>query len=72
MVTDEHKAKKVKIRKLATNKEDTMKTLFSDEKLFDIDGTQNDRICAEADIKDGIRQLRKFPLKGYGLAWSVF
>ena len=44
-------------------KEDTMKILFSDEKLFDIDGTynsQNDRICAEADIKGGIMQIRKF------------
>ena len=47
-------------------KEDTMKTLFSDEKLFDIDGiynSQNDRICAEADIKGGIRQIRKFSHK---------
>ena len=46
-----------------SGKEDTMKILFSDEKLFDIDGiynTQNDRICAEADIKGGIRQIRKF------------
>ena len=43
-----------------------MKILFSDEKLFDIDGiynSQNDRIPAEADVKDGIREIRKFPLK---------
>ena len=47
-----------------------MKILFSDEKLFDIDriyNSQNDRIWAvsraETDIKDGIRQIRKFPQK---------
>ena len=44
-----------------------MKILFSDEKLFDIDeiyNSQNDRIwavnCVEANIKVGIRQIRKF------------
>ena len=73
MLTDEHKAKKIKIHKLATNKfreEDMMKILFSDEKLFDIDGvynSQNDRIWsvnrAEADIKSGIRQIRRFQQK---------
>ena len=34
--------------------------------MFDIDGiynSQNDRICAEADIKGGTRQIRKFPQK---------
>ena len=48
-------------------KEDTMKVLFSDEKLFDVEGiynSQNDRIwaisCSEAYIKDGIRQICKF------------
>ena len=47
-----------------------MKIPFSDEKLFDIDGTyhsQNNRIWAvnraEADIKGGIRQIRKFSQK---------
>ena len=47
-----------------------MKILFSDEKLFDIDGiynSQNDRICAEVDIKGGIRQICKFPQKV--MAW---
>ena len=47
-------------------KENTMKILFSDEKLFDIDGiydSQNDRICAETDIKGDIRQIRKFQQK---------
>ena len=57
---------------LRTNfrKEDTMKILFSDEKLFDIDGiynSKNHRIWAvnrlEADIKGGIKQIRKFRQK---------
>ena len=45
-----------------------MKILFSDKKVFDIDGidnSQNDRIWAvnrsAVDIKGGIRQKRKFP-----------
>ena len=41
-----------------------MKIPFSDEKLFDIEGiyhSQNDRIYAQANIKGGIRQIRKFP-----------
>ena len=47
-----------------------MKILFSDEKLFDIDGvynSQNDRVWAvsrgEADKQGGIKQARKFPEK---------
>ena len=47
-----------------------MKIIFSDEKMFDIDGiynAQNDRICAvdraEADKKVGTKQIRKFPQK---------
>ena len=66
MLTCEHKAKRLKFANwVRTNfrKEDTMKILFSDEKLFDIDeiyNSQNDRICAEADIKGGIRQIGKF------------
>ena len=50
MLTDEHKAKRLKFANwLRTNfrKSDTMKILFSDEKLFDIDriyNSQNDRI----------------------------
>ena len=47
-----------------------MKILFSDKKLFNIDGiynSQNDRVCAvnraEADIKACIRQIYKFPQK---------
>ena len=50
MPVDEHKAKRLKfVNSLRTNfgKEDTMKILFLDEKLFDIEGiynSQNDRI----------------------------
>lgn len=66
LITDEHKAKRLKfVNWVRTNfrKEDTMKIVFSDEKMFDIDGvynSQNDRIWAanrsEANIKGGIRQ----------------
>ena len=52
-------------------KEKTVKILFSDEKLFDIDGihnSQNERMWAvdrsNADKKEGgIKQKRKFPQK---------
>jgi transposase len=51
-------------------KEDTLRILFSDEKLFDLDGvysSQNDRVWAasrtEADEKGGKKQKRKFPQK---------
>ena len=64
MPTDEHKAKRLKFENwVRTNfrKKHTMKILFVDETLFDIDGiynSQNDRIwavnCVEADIKGGI------------------
>ena len=47
-----------------------MRSLFSDEKFFDIDGvynSQNDRVWvvdrADADEKGGIQQRRKFPQK---------
>jgi transposase len=73
LLTDEHKEKRMKFANwVRTNfrKEDTMKILFSDEKMFDIDGAYNcryDRIWtvnrAEADIKGGIRRKRKFPQK---------
>jgi len=73
LLTDEHKEKRIQFANwIRTNfrKEDTMKILFSDEKMFDIDGvynSQNDRIWAvnrsEADINGGIRQKRKFPQK---------
>mgnify|MGYP002380159210 CR=1 FL=1 len=70
LLTDEHKEKRIQFANwIRTNfrKEDTMKILFSDEKMFDIDGvynSQNDRIwsanCSEVDAKGGIRQKRKF------------
>ncbi|CAF3966827.1 unnamed protein product [Rotaria sp. Silwood1] len=51
-------------------KEETMRILFSDEKMFDLDGmynSQNDIIWAvnraEADDKGGIKQKQKFPQK---------
>ena len=61
MLTDEHKAKRLKFANWVQanfGQEDTMKISFSHEKLFDIGGiynSQNDRIWAvnrsEADIK---------------------
>ena len=73
LVTNEHKEKRVKFANwIRTNfrKENTMKTSFSDEKMFDIDGIyncQNDRIWAvnrlAADTKGGLRQKQKFPQK---------
>ncbi|CAM4980305.1 unnamed protein product [Rotaria socialis] len=51
-------------------KEETLKILFSDEKLFDIDGiynSQNERVWAvdraDADKRGGIKEKRKFPQK---------
>ena len=71
LLTNEHKEKRVKFAnwiRTKFRKENTMKILFSDEKMFDIDGiynSQNDRIWtvnrSAADIKGGIRQKRKFP-----------
>ena len=73
LLTDEHKEKRKKISnwvRTRFRKEDTMKILFSDEKLFDIDGiynSQNDRIWAvirvEADKRGGVKQKRKFSQK---------
>ncbi|CAF3467957.1 unnamed protein product [Rotaria socialis] len=55
---------------VSSRNEDVMEILFSDKKMFDIDGVynfQNDRIWAvsrsEFDTKSGIRQKRKFPQK---------
>ena len=73
LLTDEHKEKRKKFSNCVRTrfrKEDTMKILFSDEKLFDIDGiynSQNDHIWAvsrvEADKRGGVKQKRKFPEK---------
>lgn len=72
-LTDEQKIKRKQFANWVRNnfrKEQTMNILFSDEKMFDLDGiynSQNDRIWAvnraEADSKGGIRQVRKFPQK---------
>lgn len=73
MLTEEHKVKRKRFFNWIRNnfaKEDTRKILFSDEKMFDIDGvynSQNDRIWAvdrkEADKNGGVKQRRKFPAK---------
>jgi transposase len=69
-LTEEHKEERRKFANwIGTNfrKQETLKILFSDEKLFDIDGvynTQNDRIWAvnrdEANQKGGIHQKKNF------------
>uniref|UniRef100_A0A914WDS8 UvrD-like helicase ATP-binding domain-containing protein n=1 Tax=Plectus sambesii TaxID=2011161 RepID=A0A914WDS8_9BILA len=73
LLTDAHKDKRKKFFNWVRSnfrKEDTMRILFSDEKMFDIDGmynSQNDRIWAanraEADERGGKKQRRKFPTK---------
>ena len=72
-LTEEHKSKRKKfVNWVGHNfrKEDTMRILFSDEKIFDLDGmynSQNQRIWAssrdEADEKGGIKEKQKFPQK---------
>ena len=71
LLANEHKETRVKFANwIRTNfrKESATKILFSDEKMFDIDGIynfQNDRKLAVnrsvADTKGGIRLKRKFP-----------
>lgn len=72
-LTDIEKTKRIKFANWVRHnfrKEDTLRIIFSDEKMFDIDGiynAQNDRIWAvdreEADKKGGVKQKRKFPQK---------
>ena len=72
-MTDAQKLKRKRFANwVRTNfkKENALKILFSDEKLFDIDGVynaQNDRIWAvdrgEADKNGGRKQKRKFAQK---------
>ena len=72
-LTDDHKAKRKKFANwVRTNfkKEQTMKIIFSDEKMFDIDGvynSQNERIWASdrvtANKNGGIKKKQKFPQK---------
>ncbi|CAF2141335.1 unnamed protein product [Rotaria magnacalcarata] len=72
-LTDQQKESRKRFENwMRTNfgKEDTMKILFSDEKMFDIDGvynSQNERIWAanraEVDAKGGIKRKRKYSQK---------
>jgi hypothetical protein len=72
-LTDEHKDKRKKFVNWVFNnfrKEETMRILFSDEKMFDVDGiynSRNERIWAvsrvEANEKGGIKMKQKFPQK---------
>jgi transposase len=72
-LTDLQKSKRMKFANWVRHnfrKEDTLKILFSDEKMFDLDGiynAQNDRVWAvnreEADKRGGVKQKRKFPQK---------
>ena len=71
LLKDEHKAQRKKLANWARKKfrkEDTMRILFSDEKMFDHDGicnSQNGRIWAvyreETNQRGGKKQQRKFP-----------
>lgn len=73
LLTDNDKEKRMKFANWIRHnfrKEKTLRILFSDEKMFDLDGmynAQNDRIWAvnraEADKKGGVKQKRKFPQK---------
>ena len=82
-ISEDQKAKQLKFAHwIRTNfrQEDTLRFLFSDEKMFDIDGvynSQNERIWApsraDTDAKGGIKQIQKFPKKkSDGLARSMF
>ena len=72
-ISEDQKAKRFKFANwIPTNfrQEDTSRFLFSDEKMFDIDGvynSQNERIWApsraDADAKGAIKQIQKFPWK---------
>ena len=72
-LSDDQKVKRKRFANwVRTNfrKEDTLRILFSDEKLFDIDGvynSQNERVWAvdraDADKKGGIKPKQKFPQK---------
>ena len=80
-LTDFEKSKRMKFANwLRQNfwKEDTLRILFSDEKMFDLDGmynAQNDRIRAvnrvKADKRSGVQQTRKFAQKVMVLGRSM-
>ncbi|CAF1292173.1 unnamed protein product [Didymodactylos carnosus] len=73
LLTNMHKAKRITFaNKIRHNfqKEQTMKILFSKEKMFDLNGmynAENDRIWAinraATDAKSGIKQQQQFPQK---------
>ena len=77
LLTDAQKAEGKKLVNCITtnfNNEDTLKSLFSNEKLFNIDGeynSQNYRVWAvnrgEANKNGGKKQKRKFPQKSYAM-----
>ena len=72
-LTDFEKSKRMKFANWLRHnfrKENTLRILFSDEKMFDLDGmynAQNHRIWTvnreEADKRGGVQQTRKFPQK---------
>ena len=72
-MTDTHKEKRRAFCKWVLknfNHRHSMRILFSDEKIFDLDGmynSQNDRVWAtdrgEADLRGGIKKKSKFPQK---------
>jgi transposase len=72
-ITDLQKKKRVKFANWVFNnfkKNETNNWLFSDEKMFDLDGMynlQNDRVWAinrhEADRKNGVKKKHQFPTK---------
>ena len=80
-LTDIHKAKRVQFANWIRNnfrKEDTMRILFSDEKMFDIDGiynTKNDRVWAvdraTADANGGKSKNANSPKKSWS-GWGSF
>jgi transposase len=73
LLTDAQKTKRIQFANWVRNnfqKEDTLRILFSDEKIFDVNGlcnAQNERIWAinreEADMKGGAKKKQKFPQK---------
>ena len=81
LITDEQKAKRVRFANWIRNsfrKEDMMRILFSDEKMFDIDGVynaQNDRVWAvdraTASLKGAKRKKTQVSTKSHGVAWRV-
>ena len=80
-LTDFDKSKRMKFANWLRHnfqKKYTLRILFSDEKMFDLDGmynAQNDRIWPgnreEADKRDGVQQKRKFAQKLMVLARSM-